>query len=173
MSDNESYVNKEKRRLAENQVKIDKMNVLAKEYNNLLDSGGDLLENSYDIFMEGDRIEDWEEFERHMQKAIETFRNAMKQLHLLAKISPSDVQPERYTEIEGIIDRTVNMCILYWEKWGQRLRREDIASVMAMTHWTCAALQAAGIRNDMESPEAESFCRDKCRFRETCDHEGL
>lgn len=122
----------------------------------------------------GDSMEAWQAFERHIQQAIANFKLAMAQLHKIAEITPSNIPPEKYEEMSGIINKANDLLLTAWERWGKRMKADEVARVGAMTHWTCASLQAAGIRNaDMESKAGEAYCHNECRYRETCDREGL
>jgi len=170
----ESQEQEARRKLAKGKERLEKMKAHAREYETLVGNGGNLLERAYDTYMEGDRIEDWDEFERCIRAAVSSFKNATEQLHKIAEITPSDVPPERYVEISGIINRINDTLLDYHQNWGKRMKADEVARVMALTHWTCASLQAAGIRNaDMESAAGEAYCHNECKYRETCDGEGL
>lgn len=122
----------------------------------------------------GDSIEAWQAYSGHTRKAIAYFKLTMAQLHRIAEIMPSSVPLERYTEISNLINKTNNLLLTAWERWGKRMKVDEVKRVMAMTHWTCASLLVAGIRNaDMESDAGEAYCHNECRFREDCDGEGL
>lgn len=174
MNNNEGYLEREKRRLAEDQVRLEKMNAHARTYNTLLDRGSDYLEQAYDSYMGGDRVEDWESVERWVRAAVADFRSCVDALYKLAEISPSDVQPESYKSMEDLIRRTNDVLLNYHQRWGKRLIKEERDKVMALERWTCASLQVAGIPHaDMESVAGETYCRDECRFRKICDKGGL
>ena len=170
---NNEYLELEKSRLADGQVRIEKLKGIAGAYNALVDQGGRLLKSAYDTYMGGDRVEDWEIFEKYMQLAADAFRDATKQLHLLAEIVPSQVPPERFATVSGIITRINNTLLDYHQKWGKRLKQEEIDRILALKAWTCAALLVAGVHNELDSVEGEAYCHNECKYRETCDGEGL
>lgn len=170
----DEYLERGRRRLAEGEERLERLKAHARAYSILLGRGSDYIEQAYLTYMEGERVEDWEAFERWMRAAVANFKSCVEALHKIAEITPSSVEPERYTEMKDLIRKTNDTLLSYHEKWGKRMKADEVERVMAMTHWTCASLQAAGIRNaDMESKAGEAYCHNECRYRETCDREGL
>ena len=138
-------------RINQGEKRLEKVKAYNREYGILVANGNKLLERAYDTYMEGDREEDWLEFERCMREAVTTFQNAIAILHKLAEIIPSQVKPQRCTELTGIISRIDDTLLDYHQNWGKRVKAEDQARIQALTHWTCASLLVAGIHNaDMD-----------------------
>lgn len=174
MDNNREYLEREKRRLAEGKVRLERLKGHARAYNSLLDRGSDDLGQAYDTYMGGDRVEDWEAFERWMRSAVANFKSCIEALHKIAEITPSDITPDKYAEMEGLIRTTNDVLLNYHQRWGKRLVKEEQDRVMALERWTCASLLAHGIpHGDMESAEGEAYCKDHCKYRKNCDHEGL
>jgi len=170
----DEYLERGRRRLAEGKGRLERLKTHARAYSILLGRGSDYIEQAYDTYMEGDRVEDWEAFERWMRSAVVNFRSCVEALHKIAEITPSSVEPERYKEMEGLIHVTNDILLRYYQNWGKRLKDEEVARVWAIERWSCAMLQANGIyKGDMESEEGEAFCHNECKYRETCDGEGL
>lgn len=177
MNGNESYLERERRRIREFTERLKKMNAKAKAYNLLVDLAGDELESAYNVYVDGtkdfggDSVQAWQEFERHMQKAAFNFRCAIETLHKLAEISPSDVQPGAYKEIESLIDKAVNMRILYWERWGKRMQPEADARQRPTGVLTCPSLLYHRGVKDMTKMSAEDaeWCDKECPYRDRCE----
>jgi len=143
-------------------------------FNLLMNAASDELEAAEDAYMEADTVEAWQEFNEHCEWASFNLKSCILGLNKLAEIAPSSIDPDAIRRIKDAIDQITNIRIGFWEVWGKRMKANDDAKVMAMERWTCASLLVAGIRyGDMESAKGEAYCKNQCRFRETCDGEGL
>ena len=169
---NEEYLERGRQRLREGAKRLERVKLHTVRYDLLVDLAGDELEiaaSAYGCGTEkfgGDSIEAWEKFNKYCEDAISDLRCAIKELHSLAEIIPSDVDPKRIRSLETLIDRIVNTRIDFWDKWGKRMVKEEHDRVMALERWTCAALQVAGIPHaDMESEAGEAYCRNGCKYR--------
>lgn len=132
MHNDESYLNREKRRYAEGKVRLERLKTHARAYSTSIGRASNYLEQAYLTYMEGDRIEDWEEFESCMRAAVANFKSGIEALHRIAEIAPSSVEPERFKEIEDLIHKANDMLLSYYKKWGKRLKAE--AGICASVH---------------------------------------
>ncbi|MFC1939982.1 hypothetical protein ACFLXO_04795 [Chloroflexota bacterium] len=143
-------------------------------FNLLINGVADELELANDAYMEADTIEAWQEFNEHCEWASFNLKSCILVLDKLAETAPSSIDPDAIRRIKDTIDQITNIRIGFWQKWGKRMKADDDAKVIAMERWTCASLLVAGIyKGDMDSVEGEAYCKNQCRFRETCDGEGL
>lgn len=170
----DEYLERGRRRLAEGEVRLERLKAHARAYSISLGRGSDYIEQAYLTYMEGERVEDWEAFERWMRSAVANFESCIEALHKIAEITPSSVEPGRYKEMESLIHITNDTLLRYHQNWGKRMKNEEVARVMALERWTCASLLVAGIyKGDMDTPAGEAYCHNECKYRETCDGEGL
>lgn len=155
----------------ESTERLEKVREKHKAFQFLVDVAGSEMEAAYDAYMEADTEESWQEFELHAEHACFSFRCAILDLHKLAEVVPSMVDPQVMREIELIIDKINNLRIGYWQNWGKRVKAEREAGRRPTGKLVCPALLYYMGIDDMANMGIEGidFCLHKCPYADRCD----